>query len=63
MKTVYDLTQNELEELRDTYFYQLLDADPEVLGDITEAEQIAFEDIKNHYSEVTFVDEDFFCNL
>ena len=63
MKTVYDLTENELVELRDNYFNQLLDTDPEVLGDITEAEQIAFEDIENHYSEVSFVDEDFFCNL
>ena len=63
MKTVYDLTENELVELRDNYFNQLLDTDPEVLGDITEAEQIAFEGIKNHYSEVYFVEEDFFCNL
>ena len=63
MKTVYDLTENELEELREYYFQQLLDTDPEVLGEITEAEEIAFEDIENHYSGVSFVDEDFFCNL
>ena len=63
MRSVYDLTENELEELREYYFQQLLDTDPEVLGEITEAEEIAFEDIENHYSGVSFVDEDFFCNL
>ena len=63
MKTVYELSENELEELRETYFHQLLDTDPEVLGEITDAKEIAFEAIENHYSEVGFVEEDFFCNL
>lgn len=63
MKTVYELSENELEELRETYFQQLLDTDPEVLGEVTDAKEIAFEDIENHYSGVYFVEEDFFCNL
>ena len=61
--TVTELSLDELQELRETYFYQLLDTDPEVLGDITEADQISDDDIFNHYEGTSFVKEDFFCNL
>ena len=63
MKTVHDLSTEELEELRATYFNQLMDTDSEVLGDITEAEQIPMEAVKAHYEHVSFVEEDFFCNM
>lgn len=63
MKTVHDLSQDELQELRETYFYQLLDTDPEALGFITEAEDIPIEAIFEHYEGISFVSEDFFCNL
>ena len=31
MKTVYDVSRDELNELKDSYFYQLIDNDDEVL--------------------------------
>lgn len=63
MKTVHELTQEELQELRETYFYQLLDTDPETLGFITEASDIPIEAIFEHYGGIGFSTDDFFCNL
>ena len=62
MKTVHDLTPEELEELREAYFHQLEETEPEVLGDITEPEGIPIDNIIVHYEGVMFVDDDFFCN-
>ena len=63
MKSVHELNQEELEELRGNYFAQLLDTDDEVLGEITEAEEIPIENVIAHYEGIFFVEEDFFCNL
>lgn len=63
MKSVHELNQEELEELRGNYFSQLLDTDEEVLGEITEAEEIPIENVIAHYEGTFFVEEDFFCNL
>lgn len=63
MRTVHELTENELEELRDTYFAQLQETDEEILGDYTEAEQIPMSNVKQHYEDFMFVEEDFLCNL
>ena len=63
MKSVHELNQEELEELRGNYFAQLLDTDDEVLGEITEAEEIPIENVMAHYEGTFFVEEDFFCNL
>jgi hypothetical protein len=64
MRTVDELTQDELEELRESYFYQLEDTDNEVLGDnITSAEMIPMENIIAHYEGISFTEEDFFCNI
>lgn len=63
MKTVNDLSQEELEELRGNYFEQLIDTDSEVLGDIERAEDIPMENIKAHYEGISFEEEDFFCNI
>lgn len=30
MKTVHELNQEELEELRDNYFYELYESDPDI---------------------------------
>ena len=64
-KTVYDLTDNEFEELKQTYFWQLIDDDPdgeEVLGDITSWEELPDDVIREHYDGICFVEDDFFCN-
>lgn len=63
MRTVHELTPDELEELRESYFQQLLEMDEEVLGDYTMASEIPMSNVKAHYEGISFVDEDFFCNL
>jgi redox-regulated HSP33 family molecular chaperone len=62
-RSVHDLTQDELEELRATYFYQLLETDSEVLGDIESEDELPMDVVIAHYEDVSFVKEDFFCNL
>lgn len=63
MRTVSELNQNELEELRGNYYHQLLDTDEEVLENISCEEDIPMSNIIAHYEEIFFEVEDFFCNL
>jgi hypothetical protein len=63
MKSVHELSIDELEELRDSYYYQLLDTDEEVLGDIVFPDEIPMENVIAHYEGTYFVEEDFFCNV
>jgi hypothetical protein len=63
MRTVHQLNGNELQELRETYFRQLEDTAPDVLCGINSSDQIDMVDVKNHYENVMFSDDDFFCNL
>jgi hypothetical protein len=63
MKTVHELNNDELEELRERYFHQLADTDPEVLGDILLPEELPMENVIAHYEGTFFVEEDFFCNV
>ena len=60
-KTVYDLTKNQFEELKSTYFYQLLD-DGDVLNEICYPEQLPDDIIYNHYEGINFTDDDFYCS-
>jgi len=60
MRTVHDLTTEELEELRDSYFSQLTDNGEE---ELQSPQDIPMEDIIRHYEGVMFVEDDFFCNL
>jgi hypothetical protein len=63
MRTVNELNENELEELRESYFQELLDTSPDFIGDFENSSQIPMEDVKNHYEGISFVEDDFFCNL
>jgi len=63
MKSVHDLSTDELEELRGNYFAQLKDDDPDILGDIFSAKEIPMSNVISHYEGVYFVNDDFFCNL
>lgn len=64
MRTVHELTQEELEELQDAYFDQLLDqGDTETLGEIDMPCKIPIANVIAHYDGIMFVDEDFFCNI
>lgn len=61
--SVYDLTAEEFAELKETYYEQLKD-DGTISDDdeIETAEDIPDEVIKDHYADVSFTKDDFFCN-
>lgn len=61
--TVNELSIDELNELRETYYDQLLTTDADVLGDITSASEIPLSNVKQHYEGTYFVKDDFFCNI
>jgi len=66
MKTVHELSNNELEELRSRWFYQHLDdgSIEEVVGREVESEEyIPMDIVMIYYEDTFFVEEDFFCNL
>lgn len=69
MKSVHELNQNELQELRSRWYHQHLDDGSlnEVMG-IEEDEEIEEEEIPMdiviaYYEHTYFVEEDFWCNL
>lgn len=60
---ITELNKDQLDQLREQYFDQLLDTgDEEVLGNYTEASQIPIENIIAHYEGIDFVEDDFWCN-
>jgi hypothetical protein len=59
MRPITQLTENEYEELRDSYYYELLDNGMM----INYPSDITSEMMEKHYGGISFVDEDFFCNL
>lgn len=61
MRTVHELNQDELEELRESYFCEIEEAN----GGVTSisVNEIPMEDVINHYDGIHFVEDDFFCNL
>lgn len=61
MRTVHDLTTEELEELRDSYFYQLIEQGEE--EKLQSPEDIPISNVISHYEGIMFTDEDFFCNI
>ena len=66
MKSVHELKQAELEELRSSWYYQHLDDGSldEVMGkEINYESEIPMDVIKEYYSDTFFVEEDFFCNI
>jgi hypothetical protein len=65
-RSVNDLNQNELEELRSNLYHQLLDDGSlsEVFGyEINSEVETPMDFIKTYYEGTGFVEEDFFCNL
>lgn len=61
MKTVHELTANELEELRSRYYHERLDNGS--LKEISNEEEIPMAMLKRYYEDTFFVEDDFFCNL
>lgn len=60
---VSELNQEQLEELRESYFQQLLETDSDVLEGIDSSEQIPMSNIIAHYEGIYFVEDDFFCTM
>lgn len=72
MKSVHELNADELDELRTNYFCELLDTDQEALDgdylyvvneDISCPEDIPMDRVIAQHEHISFVDEDFWCNL
>ena len=66
MKTVHDLNQNELEELRSRWYHQHLDDGSleEVMGkEIESEEEVPMDIVIAYYEDTYFVEEDFWCNI
>jgi hypothetical protein len=61
-RTVYDLTREELDELKDALFWSD-ETDEEILEGIDYSWQIPDEAVLRHFDGISFVDEDFFCNI
>ena len=60
MKKVTELNKSELDQLKWTYFYDE-DITPKYQYDYPH--QISDEVIFAHYEHISFVDDDFFCNI
>ena len=61
-KSVYDLSPAEMNELKQSFFWQ--DETQDIFqGAFESPEQIPDEIILEHYSGVCFVDDDFVCNI
>ena len=63
MKTVKELTREELNELKASYLTKLKEDESPSYQDYVNAENIPDEIIFEEYEGITFVKEDFFCNL
>ena len=60
-RTVYELTAEELDELRSNMFWSD-DMDEDILGDIDCYSDIPDSAVYAHYDGISFVEDDFFCN-
>ena len=63
MKNVKELTRDELKELKESYLTKLKEDESPSYQDYVNAEKIPDEIIFEEYAGITFVKEDFFCNL
>lgn len=65
MKSVHELSAEELQELRSNYFHRHLTDDEIEENDWSyeSEEEIPMEEVINFYEGTSFVEEDFWCNL
>jgi hypothetical protein len=62
-RTVQDLNEDELDELRESYYYELDDeGEDEILECINDYSDITDEFLFEHYEGVMFSEDDFCCN-
>lgn len=64
-RTVKELTNDELNELKEGYACLMNEEDEEgtSYGELIESHNISNEIIFEYYEGMTFVEEDFFCNI
>lgn len=61
--TVYELNNDELNELKETYACQLNETDNDIsYGELLDAHSIPDDVVYNHYDGINFTKEDFYCN-
>lgn len=60
-RDVRELNKDELDELRETYYWQLVDTGED--EGIDGPEDIPDDVLFDHYAGISFVEEDFFCNI
>ena len=66
MKSVHELTQDELNELRSRWYAQHEDDGSleEIMDrEVEDEEDIPMDIVVAYYEDTSFVEEDFFCNL
>ena len=66
MKSVHELSKDELEELRSRWYSQHEDDGSleEIMGrEVEDEEDIPIDIVVAYYEDTYFVEEDFFCNL
>ena len=65
MRTVHELKNDELNELRTRWFNEHLDDGSlkEIIGKDAEEEDISIDILKIYYEDTFFVEEDFWCNI
>ncbi len=61
MKTVYDLSDTQLSELKQAYIIQC-EGDGVSYSNLVSAEEIPDDIILNHYDGIMFTDDDFCCS-
>lgn len=61
-RTVYELTDEEIAELKSNYYFELVDSGEDVELGIDGSDEIPDDLIYEHYDGISFVEDDFFCN-
>lgn len=63
--TVYELSREQLDELKQAYAVQLAETDGNVIGygGLADAAEISDDVIFHHYDGIMFSSDDFFCSV
>lgn len=64
-RTVRELSREELEELKSCYYMEKMDdlGEKVYYSDLADVDELVTdEEVFEHYSHISFVDDDFFCN-
>lgn len=63
MRTVYELNTKEIDELKQSLYFQFVDNGDDIIDAIDSWEDIPTSIVENHYDGIMFVNDDFFCNI